>query len=127
MANSADALDGSSNANSPVRGRPPKTDALTDAERSKAYRQRRQAEGLRAVKCLLEPDQMLYLSALCQMYEVTISEAVGLAVTALITGNIPETPRRIVPPTIPANSSPTIRLLRAGGTDVRAESPRCEA
>jgi len=105
-----------------------KPPAKTDAARSKSYRQRRQDEGLKAVKCLLPPDEMLYLAALCDLYDVTLSEAIGLAVTALITGTIPRTLRSpVVPHGFAANGTPTIKRLRPGGTDARTESPRCEA
>lgn len=67
-----------------VSGRKP--EAQTQAERSKAYRDRRLAEGLKSVKCFLAPDQMAYLSAVCQIHQVTIAEAISLALTSLIKG-----------------------------------------
>lgn len=106
---------------------PPSPRAQTAAERSKAYRQRRKNEGLKAVKCLLPPDQLLYLSALCELYDATISEAIGIAVEAMITGTMPHTPRSTTLDGLIENSSPRIKLLRLGGTDSRAESPHCEA
>ncbi len=63
-----------------------KPEAQTQAERSKAYRDRRLAEGLKSVKCFLAPDQMAYLSAVCQIHQVTIAEAISLALTSLIKG-----------------------------------------
>jgi len=63
-----------------------KPEAQTQAERSKAYRDRRQAEGLKSVKCFLAPDQMAYLSALCEIHRITIAEAISLALTSLIKG-----------------------------------------
>lgn len=69
---------------STVPGRKP--EAQTQAERSKAYRDRRQAEGLKSVKCFLAPDQIAYLSAVCQIHQVTIAEAISLALTSLIKG-----------------------------------------
>ena len=80
------------------RGRPRQPDALTQAERSKGYRARRQAEDRKAVKCFLAQDQIAYLSAICKIHKVTIAEAIGLALTALITGApVPAIPRPSTP------------------------------
>ncbi len=46
-----------------------------------------QAEGLRSVKCFLAPDQIAYLSILCQIHQITIAEAIILALTSLIKGS----------------------------------------
>lgn len=75
-----------SNAISGRAGHPRKPAAQTQAERSKAYRDRRQAEGLKSVKCFLAPDQMAYLSALCQIHQITIAEAISVALTSLMKG-----------------------------------------
>ena len=56
------------------------------AQRSKAYRERRSAEGRHAVKCYLTPEQKAYLSALCEIHQVSIAEALGLALTRMIRG-----------------------------------------
>lgn len=68
------------------RGRPCDPNAKTEAQRSKAYRQQKKIAGLKAVKCYLPPEQIAYLSALCEIHDMTIGEAVGLAVTRLIRG-----------------------------------------
>jgi hypothetical protein len=67
-------------------GRPAKANALTSAQRSKAYRERLIANGCTAVKCYLPPDAMAYLRALCDIHNVSLSEAVTLAVTAALRG-----------------------------------------
>lgn len=58
--------------------RPP---AQSDAERARTYRQRKQAQGLKSVKVDLGPVELAYLDALCKIHRMTLSEAVGLAVT----------------------------------------------
>jgi hypothetical protein len=63
-----------------------KPEAQTQAERSKAYRDRQQAEGLKSVKCFLAPDQMAYLKSVCQIHNCTIAEAISLAMTCLMKG-----------------------------------------
>jgi len=67
-------------------GRPAKPDALTPAERTKAYRQRQLAAGLTAVKCYLPPESMAYLRALCAIHRITLSEAIALAVASAVRG-----------------------------------------
>lgn len=68
------------------RGRPRSGHAKTDAERSKVYRAARKASGMKAIKCYLTAEQTAYLNALSQIHEVTMAEAIGLAVTSLIRG-----------------------------------------
>lgn len=67
-------------------GRPRSPDALTPAQRAKAYRHRQRADGLTAVKCYLPPEAMAYLRALGDIHAVSLSEAVALAVTAAVRG-----------------------------------------
>lgn len=58
----------------------------TPAQRAKAYRDRKKAEGLKAVKTHLPPDAMAYLKALSTIHGVTLSEAVALALMAALRG-----------------------------------------
>jgi hypothetical protein len=67
-------------------GRPSKPDAKTPAQRAKAYRDRQKACGLRTVKCALSPEAIAYLEALREIHGVTISEAISMAVMAVIRG-----------------------------------------
>lgn len=72
------------------RGRTCKADAKTTAERSRDYRARLKSKGLKEVKCHLDAEQLAYLNALRTIHNVTISEAVSLALTALIRGEMPK-------------------------------------
>lgn len=84
---------------SPTRGRPPTADAKTDAERKKAQRDRLKARGLKEVKCFLSAEHLAYLRVLREVHGVTIADAVALAVTAVMRGELPtqsptESPRQ---------------------------------
>lgn len=73
---------------SPTRmpGRPPKPDAKTPAQRAKAYRNRRKADGLKSVKCHLSPEIVAYLEALRVIHGITLGEAITMAVRAAFRG-----------------------------------------
>ncbi len=71
------------------RGRPRSSAAQTQAQRSKAYRDRLKDDGLTAIKCHLAPEPMAYLAALCEIHTLTIAEAIGMALTAAIRGTPP--------------------------------------
>lgn len=89
------------------RGRPRKTDAKSPAERAKAYRNRLKIEGLKEVKCFLRPDHLAYLRGLCDIHDVTIADAVALALTAAMRGEMsaPSTAHELPP-------EPSLILLR---------------
>lgn len=76
----------------PTRGRPGKADAKTPAARAKAYRERLKADGFKEVKCYLDAEHLAYLQGLCDIYGVTIAEAVTLALSAVIRGELPAQP-----------------------------------
>lgn len=76
-------------AQQPSRGRPRKSHPKSPAERTKAYRERLKTGGLREVKCYLSPEHLAYLKALCELHQVAIADAVGMALTALIRGEAP--------------------------------------
>lgn len=69
-------------------GRPAKPDAKTTAERAKDYRNRQKASGLREVKCVLPPEAIAYLEALRKIHDVSISDAISMALRAAIRGEI---------------------------------------
>lgn len=73
----------------PGRGRPRKAGALSPAERAKSSRARKRAAGLKEVKCFLTPEQIAYLDAICKIHQVTIAEAISLALTAKLRGESP--------------------------------------
>jgi hypothetical protein len=58
----------------------------TPAQRAKAYRNRKKAEGLKVVKTHLPPEAVAYLKALSTIHSVTMSEAVALALMAAMRG-----------------------------------------
>jgi hypothetical protein len=62
----------------PIRkGRPPKVDALTSAERARRTREKRKADGLTEVKCHLTASSRSYLAAICSIHQCTISDAIS--------------------------------------------------
>lgn len=75
----------------PSQGQQRTPKAQSPAQRSKSYRDRLDERGLKPVKCYLAPDQVAYLDALCKIHKVTISEAIGMALTALFRG-VPSLP-----------------------------------
>jgi hypothetical protein len=56
----------------------------TDAERARACRQRKKAQGLKSVKVDLGLTELAYLNALRVAHDMTLSGVIGLAVTRLI-------------------------------------------
>jgi len=67
-------------------GRPVKPDAKTAAERAKTYRNRQKASGLREVKCALPKEAIAYLEALRKIHNISISDAITLALAAVVRG-----------------------------------------
>lgn len=86
-----------------ARGRSCQAKTKTQAERAKAYRERLKAEGLKEVKCFLSPEHLAYLRGLCDIHGGTIADAVALALTAAIRGEVPTM--------LPANKSPSQQSL----------------
>jgi len=76
-------------ASTPTRGRPCKANAKSAAERAKDYRDRLKADGLKEVKCYLSPEHIAYLKVLCEIHGGTVADAVALALTALMRGELP--------------------------------------
>lgn len=72
------------------RGRPPKADAKTIAERAKAYRERLRKDGLKEIKCYLSAEHLAYLKVLCDIHGGTIADSVALALTAVMRGELPQ-------------------------------------
>lgn len=70
------------------RGRPRKTVTKSCAERAKTYRDRLKSEGLREVKCFLRPEHLHYLQAIRDIHGGTIADAVAVALTAVLRGEI---------------------------------------
>lgn len=76
----------------PSRGRPRKPDAKSPAERAKAYRERRQRDGMKEVKCYLNAEHLAYLKGLCDIHGGTIADAIALALSAVMRGELPMLP-----------------------------------
>jgi uncharacterized membrane protein len=66
------------------KGRPPKSDSLTSAERARRSRDKRKAEGLSEVKCYLTEGSKSYLAAICAIHQCTISDAVSMMLEAAV-------------------------------------------
>ena len=71
---------------SSVRGRPKRPTAQTGAERAKALRQRKNDQGLKALKCHLTPLELAYLKALREVHHLDNSALIGLLITSALTG-----------------------------------------
>ncbi len=70
-------------------GRPKSDAAKSSAQRSKEYREARQAEGLTAVKCYLTQAELAYLQAICEIENLDQSRAVGAAIVQRFRGSLP--------------------------------------
>jgi hypothetical protein len=66
------------------KGRPPKPDAMSSAERTQRARSKRKEMGLSEVKCYLDDASRAYLVAVCEIHDCTISESIALALKSAI-------------------------------------------
>lgn len=88
-----------------TRGRPRKVEAKSPAERTKAYRDRLKADGLKEVKCYIGAEHLAFLKVLRDLHGGTIADAVVLALTAVMRGELPA-----LPPTESARQQSVILL-----------------